>query len=102
MKRQALDGSNLPIVLTRRPRHYSNSRDWEAEFSLEDLNNKKARARPAARLLIIGTALERTERNRMELKQRSSTKVRLEGLEDFLRELNRLAIICPRQTRLVR
>jgi hypothetical protein len=88
------NSSTLPIVLTRTPRHYTKTGRWVLEFHLEEHQKKKAQEKAAARLLIIGTALERTERNRMELKQRSTTNVRLEGLEDFLRELNRLAIIC--------
>lgn len=94
MKQETQNGSKLPIVLTRRPRHYTKTGDWELEFSLEEPNKKKAREQAPARLLIIGTASEQTERNRMELKQRSSINVRLEGLEAFLRELNTLAVIC--------
>ena len=94
MNQEAQNGSKLPIVLTGRPRHYTKTGDWELEFSLEEPDKKKAQEQAPARLLIIGTALDRTERNRMELKQRSSINIRLEGLEDFLRELNTLAVIC--------
>jgi len=43
---------------------------------------------------ILGTALEQIGRNRKELTRKSWIRFRLRGLEDFLRELNRLAIIC--------
>ena len=39
-------------------------------------------------------AIEQIGRNRKELTRKSWIRFRLRGLEDFLRELNRLAIIC--------
>jgi len=92
MRREIGNDAKLPIVLTRKPRHYIKTGAW-VEFTLEKQNKKREGARAQARLLIIGTALELTEQNRIELKQRSSTNIRFEALEDLLRELNRLAIV---------
>ena len=94
MTNEKQKGSRLPIVLSRRPRHRTETGDWEVEFILEELNKGNVAKQVASILLIIGTALDLTERNRTELKQRSSISVRLSGLEGFLRELNTVAVIC--------
>jgi hypothetical protein len=82
--------SALPIVLTHKPRHRTNSGDWELEFTLEGTPSDP----PSEKLAILGTALRQMNRNRDDLEQKPWIRLRLEGLEQFLRELNRLAIVC--------
>jgi hypothetical protein len=82
--------SALPVVLTHKPRHRTESSDWELEFALK----KTPYEIHPEELAILGTALRQMNRNREELERKSWIRLRLEGLEQFLRELNRLAIIC--------
>jgi hypothetical protein len=82
--------SNVPIVLTHKPRHRTKSSAWELEFALEKTHSVPS----PEKLAILGTALKQMERNRGDLEKKPWIQLRLEGLEEFLRELNRLAIIC--------
>ena len=77
MKKKSL--SNLPIVLTRKPRHRTSGCNWELEFSLE----KPFSEQPTEGLAILGTALKQLDQNRHCLEQKTWVKLRLEGLEDF-------------------
>jgi len=93
-KRDRQNHSTLPIVLTGKPRHFLEGGKWELEFSLAEANRVEVQEQVSQELRILGTALNSTEQNRTELKHRRSIKTRLQGLEVFLREFNRLAIIC--------
>jgi hypothetical protein len=81
---------NPPIVLTHKPRHRTASSDWELEFSVVTEDTEPA----VEKLAILGTALRRMEQNLRDLEQKAWIRLRLEGLEEFLREFNRLAVIC--------
>ena len=94
MQQSNQNNSKLPIILTRKPRHRISTSQWELEFTLEETCRKLSVEKELAGLAILGTALEQIGRNRKELTRKSWIRFRLRGLEDFLRELNRLAIIC--------
>lgn len=85
--------STLPLILTHKPRHRSEAGDWYLEFALGDLSRELTSELSASGLLIRGTALNQMAKNRAELAVRTSVKLRLQGLEEFLRELNRLALV---------
>src|SRR5437870_8638760 len=94
MQQSNQNNSKLPIILTRKPRHRTSTSQWELEFTLEETCRKLSVEKELAGPAILGTALEQIGRNRKELTRKSWIRFRLRGLEDFLRELNRLAIIC--------